>query len=153
MKLQWDESLRIGDEEIDRQHQRWIEFYNRLDALMQKESDEDPGSAKADILEQMSDYVDYHFQHEEAYMRSIGFPETKRHWRLHKDFRDEIYRICRSYREGTLVLNSEIMNMIKNWLLDHIIKHDMKMKHYLNSQKDIKLYTFYFCNDSPFSVC
>ena len=138
MKLQWDESFRIGNEEIDRQHQRWIEFYNRLDEVMHSDADEDSRSIKADILEQMSEYVDYHFQHEEAYMRSIGFPDTKKHWRLHKNFRNEIYRISRSYQEGTLVLNSEIMDMIKRWLLDHIIKHDMEIKHYLRMQKEMK---------------
>ena len=128
MRIEWKDEMATGIAEIDNQHRQWIDFYNRLDEIMLSDDKEELKFAKAQILEEMSEYVDFHFQFEEEYMRKIGFPEVERHWRLHKNFRNEIYTICRSYREGNIVLNTEIMNTIKNWLIDHIMAEDMKMK-------------------------
>lgn len=131
MKLEWKETYSIDNEEIDRQHRRWIDFYNRLDDVMRGEDSGVVRKTKQDILKQMSDYVAYHFEYEEEYMRSIGFPDTEKHWRMHKDFRNEIYRLCRNHDEGTIVLNTEIMDMIKNWLVNHIIQFDMRINEYV----------------------
>lgn len=135
MKLEWDDTFSIGNEKLDSQHKKWITLYNRLDSLMQQSSHEELVQAKAEVLKEMSDYVDYHFDYEEEYMRSVNFPEIDKHWRMHKDFRTKMYSVYRQHLDGNLVLNSEVMDMIHNWLIDHIIKQDVKIMHFLQSSE------------------
>lgn len=137
MKLEWSETYSVGSEMLDSQHKKWIDLYNRLDSLMRGESSEDLQNAKAEVLHEMSEYVDYHFRSEEEYMRTIGYPGVDKHWRMHKDFRSRIYQICRDHEDGLIVLNSEIMDTIRRWLVDHIVKQDVKIMDYLRkSERD-----------------
>ncbi|MEE4239864.1 MAG: bacteriohemerythrin [Desulfopila sp.] len=135
MKLQWKESYSTGNEQLDEQHKEWIDFYNRLEETMRSGRQGDLSKARGEALRRMSDYVDYHFHFEEEFMRSIDYPETGRHWRMHKDFRNRLYRVFRDHSEGVVVLNSEVLDMIKNWLLNHIIEEDGKIREYLLHRK------------------
>jgi len=135
MKIIWDESYSIGHEEIDKQHQVWIGFYNRLDDVMSSSSAMELHDAKSEILTEMSEYASYHYLFEEEYMRKIGFPDVDKHWRQHKDFGNKIYQIHRKHKEGRFVLNSELMDMIKKWIDDHILKDDMEIRRFVESQK------------------
>ncbi len=133
MEILWDKSYSVGNDDIDRQHQNWIAIYNRLVRAMDDDSRSDLHETKADILNKMSGYAREHFQFEEEYMRSIGYPGIDKHWRLHKDFDNEIYQICRKHADGTIILNSELMDMVKKWLLNHILLEDMKIGEFVKS--------------------
>jgi len=138
LKLEWDETYSVGNDVIDEQHRKWIELYNRLDEMMRGPDQADLAAARDEILQEMSDYVDYHFKFEEDYMRSIGFPEVDKHWRMHKDFANSIYSLCRDREEGKIILNTEIIETIRNWLVHHIIKEDIKITNFLDSGKVAK---------------
>lgn len=127
MELRWSDDYSIGNDQLDKQHKHWIGLYSRLEQLMNSGSSAELGTTKAEVLKEMIEYVDYHFRFEEKYMEDIGYPQVKEHWRLHKDFRNTIYSIYREYSGGGIVLNTEIMKMIKNWIVDHIIEEDMKI--------------------------
>ncbi len=131
VKLQWQESYTTGNEQLDEQHRKWINFYNQLDEIMNSSRQDELSKTRGEVLRKMYDYVDYHFHFEEEYMRSIGYPDADRHWRMHKDFRNRLYRVFRDHHEGVVVLNSEILDMIRNWLIGHIVKEDGKLREYL----------------------
>lgn len=131
MKIEWQDDYSIGDEHLDEQHRRWIGFYNQLDEAMQKQDQKDLAATRTLLLEKMSDYVAYHFQYEEEYMRGIGYPEVDKHWRIHKNFRNEVYRLYRDHREGNIVLTSEIMSVLKNWIVSHILEQDKKIEEFV----------------------
>jgi hemerythrin-like metal-binding protein len=76
----------------------------------------------------MMEYASYHFRYEEQYMREMGYLDIVAHKRVHTDFDDQLYQYHRMVRNGELVLNSELITIIKNWLLNHILKEDMKYK-------------------------
>ena len=134
MKFEWDDSYSVGNEEIDNQHKKWISLYNQLDdALLSNEQDR-LSHIQSEILQQMTEYVDYHFTYEEKYMRDIDFPEAENHWRMHKNFRDEIYRLCRDHQNGSIILNTEILDKIKRWFAEHIMLQDMKLREFLNAR-------------------
>lgn len=138
MKFEWDESYSVGNDELDKQHKKWIYLYNKLGDVLRSDNQVRLRSIKSEILQQMSEYVDYHFTYEEEYMRSLGFPEPEKHWRQHKNFRNEIYQLCRDHDNGTIILNTEIMDKIKNWFAEHIMLQDMKIRDYVNSDKTLK---------------
>ena len=83
----------------------------------------------------MHDYAEYHFKFEEEYLSKIAFPNISEHRRLHKDFANQIYQYQRSIKDGELVLNTELVQIITDWLFSHIQKEDKKYSNYLENKK------------------
>jgi hemerythrin len=127
-QITWDDSYSVGNEEIDAQHKEWIAIYNKLDHTLLNGSDQEVFSLAADTLRAMQEYAGFHFREEEQYMREINFPYLVEHRRLHTDFEDELYNYNRSIRSGELVLNTEVMSIVKKWLLHHILHEDQKYR-------------------------
>jgi len=127
-QITWDDSYSVGNDAIDSQHKEWVAIYNRLDHAILHGSPGDLDKAREGILQAMMEYASYHFRQEEQYMREMGYPDIVAHKRVHTDFDDQLYQYHRMVRNGELVLNSELITIIKNWLLNHILKVDMKYK-------------------------
>ncbi len=125
-KIEWDESFSVNNREIDNQHKEWIKIYNKMyEGLIGADSNTYQDTA-VEVLEAMLEYTRKHFSFEEEYMRKINYPDVIEHYRIHKDFDTQIYGYSRDIREGRVVLNSQILKIIENWLLDHILVEDKK---------------------------
>jgi hemerythrin-like metal-binding protein len=85
------------------------------------------------------DYSKYHFQFEEKYLRSIAYPDLVKHARLHKDFDFLVYQYYRDVCDGKIVLNTELIGVIKNWLLNHILVEDKKYSQHASADKQSSL--------------
>jgi hemerythrin len=134
-QIEWDQSFSVNNAEIDKQHKKWIDIYNRLNRAM---LEGDPASEKeitTEVLHSMLDYARYHFKSEEEYMRNMNFPGIVEHVRLHKYFDTLIYQTFREDHDGNIVLNTELLKMIKNWLLDHIMVEDKKFSLFASDHK------------------
>lgn len=129
----WDDSFSVNNAEIDLQHKTWVEIYNNLDMKMSKRSTQRSDGLEA--LKDMEDYARYHFSFEEEYMRKINYPNFIEHHRIHKKFDNLIYTYYRKALEGELVLDSEIISILKEWLLNHILKEDKQYALYLEAKK------------------
>lgn len=126
-RIDWDGSFSVGNAEIDEQHKRWIDLYNRMDeALTGGGSGASIDNLAGEALAAMHDYAHTHFKSEEAYMAKLNYPKLVEHRRIHRDFEDMIYRYNREINDGQLFLNSNIIKIIRNWLLDHILHEDKK---------------------------
>ena len=125
--IEWDESFSIDNAEIDQQHKKWIAIHNTLHEILLKGDDASLQQATIKTLEEMHEYVKYHFAFEEAYMARIDFPGTKAHWRLHKDFDNLVYGYLREAQKGEMpILNTKLVKLLKNWLVHHILTEDRK---------------------------
>jgi len=126
--IQWQDSYSVNKPEIDKQHQEWIAIYNRKHSVLLSGTPE----AGNKVLKEMMDYTYYHFHQEEDLMRSFDFPGIVQHRRLHKDFDNLVYQQYRKVNERRgLVLNPEILAIIKEWLLNHILVEDIKYADYV----------------------
>ena len=122
--IEWDDSFSVKHTEIDKQHKEWIDIYNQMhDSMMSRESSIEKTT---EILQAMSEYAQNHFSFEEEYMREINFPDIVAHRRTHKDFESLIYTYNRDIEEGKMVLNTKVIKLIRNWLLEHITIEDKK---------------------------
>lgn len=135
MPLQWDPAWNIGIEVIDTQHQRWVEIFNALErSFLQGESMFDMQLA---AFKEMLDYTHFHFDAEEKLMADSGYPDFSSHRRLHKDFDTLIYGHFRKHESGETMLTSEMLQLIRNWLIAHIQSKDQKIAAFLTStEKD-----------------
>ena len=125
-KIEWDDSFSVNNIEIDDQHKKWIEIFNKMHENLMTGDNTTQQIAGAEALKAMHEYALNHFSFEEKYMREINYPDLIKHHRIHKDFDTQIFSYNRDIQEGKIVLNSHIIKLIKNWLLDHIQIEDKK---------------------------
>lgn len=134
-KIQWDESYSVNNQEIDDQHKKWIAIFNRMHNILLSSGQEELKTIASESLKAMSDYAEYHFKSEEEYLRRINYPELFEHRRLHRDFASQIYQYNRDINNGEMILNTEIIKIIREWLTHHILKEDKKYCIYAEGNK------------------
>lgn len=127
--IDWNENLSVGVGEMDDQHQKWIAIINELHESLMEAKDV---SSLEEIVKEMEEYTDYHFSAEEDMLEKAGYPDLGRHRRMHFGFRQEILRIKKDILGGEIVLQTQVMGIMKSWLMDHIQKADKEYGDYIN---------------------
>lgn len=130
--IEWGDNFSVGHAEIDAQHQRWIEIHNKLHTILLGSQALDVKSSTLTTLEAMKDYAMSHFAFEEKYLQEIGYPERDAHALIHRAFEKTVSSYLDKLLEGTIVLNSEIIRILKCWLEHHILDEDMKYARFVS---------------------
>lgn len=84
-KIAWKDSYKIDVDFIDKEHQQLFTRMNKLLELCERE--EKSVWVCREGVKYLRNHTMEHFEHEEAYMRSIQHSEYEIHKRLHDDFR------------------------------------------------------------------
>ena len=124
--IKWDDSFSVDNEEIDRQHLKWVNTINDLHNILIHGSISEMHEIALTSLKSMRDYTRIHFPFEEEYMRKIGYPELQAHKQIHDKFYVKIMNYYNDIQEGKTVVNTEIMSTLMFWLQDHILTEDKK---------------------------
>lgn len=125
--IEWDDSYSVNNAKIDDQHKKLIAILNKLHATMLNQpSSQEKRKILVNSVKEMYDYTNYHFRFEENYMDKINYPALTEHRRLHKNFDTKIYDYYNELLQGGFVLGSELISVLKNWLIDHILVEDKK---------------------------
>ena len=128
-KIKWTDDFSVHDEQMDDQHKKWIEIYNKAHGLMINGAfREKDFSIGKQALTEMIEYTKFHFACEEKYMEKIKFPKRKDHKNKHDFFVLKLDRLSLQINQGIFILNSEVIKIIENWFIDHILKEDMEFK-------------------------
>ena len=134
MAIIWEKAWDIGHAEIDKQHRYWIEIFNRLEDSFLNGSSANMNALQQETLQQMLDYSEYHFKTEEKLMSAERYTGAAEHWRLHKNFKNVLYEKLRNLKEEGMILNSELLQLMKNWLERHILVEDRKFVVFLEAR-------------------
>ncbi len=128
---EFTDALRVGHEEIDRQHASLYETVNRLhDALRAGRSREE----QVEILTFLRTYAVEHFQMEESFMEERGYPELESHRALHQDLLRQVMELEEKYAAGSMTLSIMTMHFLKDWLTHHIQEADRNLADFLRPQ-------------------
>ncbi|MDR0247952.1 MAG: bacteriohemerythrin [Burkholderiales bacterium] len=115
--IEWADELSVGIEAIDKQHQRIIEYVNKLyDNLHDRH-------AMAEVLADTVEYTESHFSFEETMMEEAGYPYLRAHKRIH----DLFVRRVGKYKErflGGEDIGEELHDTLVRWLITHIKSED-----------------------------
>jgi len=119
MKVEWQENLAVGVEEIDRQHKLLFEKYNAFFAAYSEgRSDEEV----IRLLGFLEDYVIDHFAAEERLQRLIGFPEYQKHLQQHRELTRKVSELRERFNnqgsDPALVTSTGLL--LTGWLIEHI---------------------------------
>ena len=121
--MSWNSTLATGIPSIDAQHQQLVTYVNDLyDAMTQKKGREVTGK----ILNQLVDYTIKHFAHEEQWFAKSKYPDTPAHLKEHQDLAKQVGAFGTAFASGKASVDSELMNFLRNWLMNHIMKSDKK---------------------------
>lgn len=125
--FQFTEDCMIGVPEIDDQHRHLFDLMNEGMQLASNNYAGDRYTSIKALLDELDDYAEQHFSHEESYMEQIRDPELILQRNQHMIFRDKI-------REWSFAdiddldqqkkLLQELMEYLARWLYHHIISSD-----------------------------
>jgi hemerythrin-like metal-binding protein len=133
MYINWDSKFETGIEKIDKQHKQLVDILNKLyDNVVVDKS----GSAVNELLMDLKIYTISHFSVEEKLFKKYKYPEETVHIKLHKKFIDTISEYLFDVESTSLEQGYTLIEFLKNWLLNHILTHDMKYVLYLKKQPD-----------------
>ena len=119
MTLHWTSDLEIGIPVIDAQHQRIVEYINRVDHAHRTH---EPAEV-LNVLDELVDYTLSHFAFEETLMEEAGYPFAKAHKKVHQLFARRIDNFQQRAKAGEDV-TEELIHVLKAWLVNHIKRDD-----------------------------
>jgi hemerythrin len=130
-QLRWTEDLRVGVEEVDRQHQRLLYLMERLHhAMLEGRGKEVLGHTIDELLE----YTVTHFATEERLFRAHHYPAEASHKSEHQYFIDKVTDFKHGFAEDRVMLSLDVMDFLSEWLVDHISETDKAFGPFLNSR-------------------
>jgi len=123
--LEWNESLSVGVESIDNEHKRLIKIAN---AIIKISNDSGSKTQLTRALSYLREYTVIHFQNEEHYMQSIHFPGLGEHRQEHARLKNVVKDYQATLYHSESLEGIDVLGFIRSWLLDHVLKTDMKIK-------------------------
>lgn len=86
------------------------------------------------ILNELVKYTSFHFGHEEKLFDTHKYPGSIIHKKQHKELVEQVLAYKDSYDKGNTIMTMDIMNFLKDWLVQHIAGSDKKYTVFLNSK-------------------
>ena len=121
--ISWKKDYRVGNATIDSQHQYLFSLANELVASKDK-------SELTNNAMKLFRYVREHFNHEEAVMRQVDYPEYQEHVAMHEEMINQLSAIGSDiYNDRWSVAN--LQQFMNKWLTDHILVVDAKLGRFI----------------------
>ncbi len=127
----WSDAFSVGVYELNDQHMRLVGVINRMiDLASLKKSDEAAiKSAYLKVLDDMVQYAAVHFDTEERYLKSIGFPDFENHSEEHKAFSRKAAELKQKAAVGEVDIPGT-SKYLQAWLSGHILHSDMDYRRF-----------------------
>jgi hemerythrin len=117
--IQWSSDLDTGIQVIDNQHQRIVEYINKLDHAQKHHSRDEV----AEVLDELVDYTLSHFAFEESLMEDAGYGFINAHKKVHQLFAKRVGDYQQRFKMGDQI-EEELIHTLKAWLINHIKNDD-----------------------------
>ncbi len=121
--IEWEEKYSVGISIIDEEHKELIRIMNTA-IVARQHSDNINEILK--LLKGLTVYTLKHFSTEESYMAEFNYPGFQYHKEEHHDFSNKVITYCNRVVEGDYHIADEILEYLKEWLVDHIHITDKK---------------------------
>ena len=127
----WSKDYELGNEFVDSQHKRLFELVSNVGQSCAEGGD---NSALSETLDFLLQYTVQHFSDEEALQLQYNYPDFENHKKLHEEFEATVKEKVEEFKASgsTKDLSETVSDFIIAWLVNHILKEDMKIKEYIN---------------------
>jgi hemerythrin len=128
--FQWNQTLSVGNQKIDQQHQQLFEALAKLQDAMKA------GKGKEEVMSTLrflSNYVDKHFADEEELMKKHNYPDFENHKKIHENFKAKVKEYINKYNASGADLSTivTVQQEVGDWLIKHIGYEDKKYAPYI----------------------
>ncbi len=125
---EFKEEFKTGIPQIDEEHKKLFEIADQIYELKNEEFMHDKYDNIRAILEQLREYTDTHFTHEEEYMRSIGYKNMFMQKVQHDALRQQMAEWdLDSIDENQDEAIDQMLTIVTDWLVNHILGYDKKI--------------------------
>jgi hemerythrin-like metal-binding protein len=121
--LKWVQEYSVNESELDSHHQKMFDILNRAYENVMNSLEVDYALP---IIEELSTLTKYHIAAEELYMRERCCQEMATHVATHREFINNIETLRTNYNGNNLEATKQLIVMLGNWLLHHVINEDWK---------------------------
>ncbi len=119
------EEYYLGVDAMDAEHKKLFEIAESAYKLLNDEFIIDKFDYIVKIIEELKDYAEVHFSHEEAYMESIQYKKIFSQKIEHQEFIGKLNQInweeVEKDQEKTIL---NILEFLNDWLVNHILYTD-----------------------------
>ena len=139
--VKWQDSFSVGIKVIDEQHMKLIKLTNKLFAsCMTGQERTKSDSVFMAVINEVIDYVGYHFSTEEKVMERINYPAYKVHKQEHINFVKEVLVKVEEFNSGKINAPLAFVYYLRDWIFHHIAVNDKKLgQHLLDLKKSGEL--------------
>lgn len=130
-KIQWNDELSVGVEQIDDQHKELIRIANALINAVTLERDQ---RIINNVLNKLREYTIHHFNSEEQLMEKIGFPKRGEHATEHARLKKEVKEYQHQVYLKENLTPDALLEFLKNWLLKHILTYDRDIARFMHKK-------------------
>jgi len=121
--FEWTDKFSVGVRQLDKQHQKLFFLINGMYESMSKGEGK---KAVERVIENLLEYTQTHFAEEEGLMEKHGYPEYPSHRQEHLELIARVMQFQKDFLDGNAFLSVQILNFLRDWLSNHIMKTDMK---------------------------
>ena len=127
----WSPNLNTGIAEVDKDHRALVNLINMIHGYT---SDGKNIPIIETVLDTLIDYTRYHFAREEKALVKAGYIDIGCHKVQHYGFTAKVLQLRRQLAiEGSEFDVQSIVHLTSDWLMEHILKEDMKFVKALSS--------------------
>jgi len=121
--LSWKPDYSVNEAELDGHHIKLFDILNKAyeNVMYSVEMD-----SVLPIIEELSQYTRYHLAEEEHYMREKEIHDIDAHIAKHREFTQTIETLKTNYHGNNLEVTKELIILLGNWLLNHVLTEDRK---------------------------
>lgn len=126
--LNFTDDCLIGIEQLDEEHRHLFELLGNITDLLHDNFVLDRYDKIKSFLDELEDYAELHFKHEEEYMQKLCDPELIRQRAQHAFFKEKVHILQIKnidQDEEQQVMLEELVNFLVKWLYQHIIGSDI----------------------------
>ena len=137
MTINWRKEMAVDESVIDEDHKLLIEIVNTFEAAIDRKLAPETVDQGLKLLKH---YTVEHFRREEELQRSVQYPFYDAHAREHRDVIKKLdgiiaHRRSAASRADIVDVAREILALLKDWLVNHIIQSDLRMRPYVAQMK------------------
>jgi hemerythrin-like metal-binding protein len=126
----WNDSYSVKVALCDTQHKKLFAIINELaDAMRMGKGQE----VISKTVQELLDYTRIHFGQEEELLQKTNYPQLRPHQELHRKFVADVQALEKQTREGQAANSVQVLQLLRDWLVNHIQKTDRMYSGHLNA--------------------
>ncbi|MEF2232362.1 MAG: hemerythrin family protein [Pseudodesulfovibrio sp.] len=129
--VEWTVVLDTGLPRLDEQHKKLIAYSNDL---LRAIADGRGKDVLGTFFESLLDYTASHFEEEEQYMESVGYPDSEAHRAAHRRLLIDVGAFREMLLGGQEVGPEKALEFINGWIIRHIMVMDSRIGEFVRTR-------------------